>query len=199
MLETAFEQLLQTSLMEGVAVVLAIAYLLLAMKQHIACWYCAFASTALFLFIFFDVNLYMETALQVYYLAMAVYGWWQWKHAGPNQDAELRISTWHWQRHVLVITGVLIATAISGTLLQSTDQRLGYLDSFTTWGAVVTTIMVAWKVLENWIYWLVIDALSIYLYLDRELYFTALLFAAYIVIVIVGFWYWLKDYRQQTS
>ena len=72
-----------------------------------------------------------------------------------------------------------------------------YLDSFTTWGAVLTTYMVAKKVLENWLYWLVIDTVAIYLYLDRELYLTALLMVIYVVLALFGFKMWLKTYQQQ--
>ena len=84
-------------------------------------------------------------------------------------------------------------------LQQFTDAALPYLDSFTTWGSLVTTWMVARKVLENWLYWLVIDSVSIYLYIDRELYLTALLFAAYVVIVIIGYVKWSQRYRAQSS
>ena len=73
------------------------------------------------------------------------------------------------------------------------------LDSFTTWGSIVTTWMVARKILENWLYWLVIDSASIYLYLDRELYLTAALFAVYLVIVIFGYFQWLQHYRARSS
>ena len=72
------------------------------------------------------------------------------------------------------------------------------LDSCTTWGAGLTTYMVAKKVLENWIYWFVIDALAIYLYIDRELYLTALLMAVYVIMVIFGYAAWLKIYKSQT-
>jgi len=71
------------------------------------------------------------------------------------------------------------------------------MDSLTTWGSVVTTFMVARKILENWIYWLAIDLVSIYLYLDRELYFTAILFAVYIVIIFFGWFSWLKSYQRK--
>jgi len=88
-------------------------------------------------------------------------------------------------------------TLISGYLLNSgTEAKLPYLDSFTTWASVVTTVMVARKVLENWIYWLVIDSVSIYLYIDRELYFTAILFALYIVIIFFGWFSWSKNYQR---
>jgi len=186
------------SLLELAAVLFAIAYLILAVRQNIACWYAAFISTTIFLYVFWQVNLYMESGLQVYYLAMAVYGFWHWRHS-HDEGAALPVSTWRIAWHVCAISFIAVATLISGYLLTDTDQRLAYVDSFTTWGSVVTTFMVTRKILENWIYWLVIDGVSIFLYLDRELYFTALLFAAYIVIIFFGWFAWLRDYRQHPS
>jgi nicotinamide mononucleotide transporter len=197
MLETFVQQLQQTSIAEFIAVILAVAYLLLAVREHIACWYAAFVSTAIFLFIFFNVRLYMESALQVYYLAMAVYGWYEWNY-GDKGDQPLPISTWSMRHHGMAVAGVIGASVLSSVILAHyTNARLPLLDSFTTWGAVVTTFMVARKVLENWIYWLVIDSVSIYLYVDRQLYVTALLFVVYIIIIGFGWISWLKSYRQQ--
>ena len=78
---------------EGLAVVLAIAYLLLAMRESILCWVCAFASTAIYTVLFWNVSLVMESALNVYYMAMAVYGWYQWQR-GSQQGTELPITRW---------------------------------------------------------------------------------------------------------
>ena len=193
---TALVQAAQAmSVWEACAVVLGVAYLLLAMKESLWCWYAAFISTAIFLVLFWDVDLLMESALQVYYLGMAVYGWWQWQH-GSEGKAELAISSWGTRQHVIALLLVLLASAASGTLLQQfTGAALPYLDSFTTWGSIVTTWMVARKILENWLYWLVIDSVSIYLYLERELYLTAMLFAVYLVIVLFGYRKWLLHYR----
>jgi nicotinamide mononucleotide transporter len=128
---------------------------------------------------------------------MAVYGWWQWQH-GSSTDGELQISRWQPRVHVFAISVILVTTAASGYLLSEySNAALPFLDSFTTWGAVLTTWMVARKVLENWLYWVAIDAVSIFLYLDRGLYLTAALFAAYIVIAVFGFRQWLLHYRQQ--
>ncbi len=186
---------------EVVAVLLGVAYLLLAMRENRLCWYAAFGSTAIYLVLFWNVSLLMESLLQVYYLVMAVYGWWQWRHGGESVGQnELAISRWHWQRHMLVIAAVIATAMLLGLLLsRHTNAALPYLDSFTTLGSVVTTYMVARKVLENWLYWLVIDSASIYLYIDRELYLTALLFAAYLVIVVFGYIQWLKHYRAQSA
>lgn len=184
---------------EAVAVVLGITYLVLAVRENLWCWYAAFASTLIYLFLFWDVNLLMESALQVYYLAMAVYGWWQWQH-GSGNDGQLDISRWHWRRHVVAMLAIIAISLGSGFLLQEySSAALPFLDSFTTWGSVLTTWMVARKVLENWLYWLVIDSVSIYLYLDRELYLTAFLFLVYIVIAVFGFRQWLAHYRNQSA
>lgn len=184
---------------EALAVVLGILYLLLAVREHLWCWYAAFVSTTIFLFLFWKVNLLMESALQVYYLVMAVYGWWQWQHGGDEQQ-ELAISSWSYRHHLAAGAAILALSAASAFLLSRyTSAALPFLDSFTTWGSVLTTWMVARKILENWLYWLLIDSVSIYLYLDRELYLTAALFVAYLIIAVFGYRKWLSHYRAPSS
>ncbi len=184
--------------LEVVAVILALAYLLLAVKERIECWYAALASTAIYIFLFWDVNLLMESALQLYYLVMAVYGWWQWRNLQQHNN-QAPIATWSLGQHTVVIGLVLILTWISGYLLSAnTAAAWPYIDSFTTWSAVVTTYMVARKVLENWLYWIVIDSVSIFLYIDKGLYLTAMLFVLYVIIAIGGFFQWLSRYQQQS-
>lgn len=196
-LNTINAALAAMSWLELIAVVMGVAYLLLAMREQIWCWYAAFVSTCLSIYIFWDVSLLMESALQIYYLIMAVYGWYQWQR-GAGDKGELPISTWTMQTHLMVILGVLACSALSGYLLTNhTQAAWPYLDSFTTWGSIVTTYMVAKKVLENWIYWLAIDSLSIFLYLDRGLYLYALLFIIYLIIVILGLIAWTRHYYQQ--
>ena len=195
------------SIWEVVAVILGVAYLVLAMRQNILCWYAALGSTAIFSWLFWDVSLVMESGLNVYYLIMAVYGWWVWR--GNTQQNQVKssevikaveIKSWSLSRHALIIVGiVLISLATGYGLEKNTSAALPYLDSFTTWGAVITTYMVAQKVLENWLYWLVIDTVAIYLYIDRELYLTALLMAIYVVLAVLGWFIWLKEYRQQDA
>ena len=199
---TILQALELTSWWEVPAVVLAILYLVLAARENIWCWGAAFVSTAIYIYVFFDVNLFLESALQIYYLAMAVYGWYQWRQP-TDQSATLPISTWSLKKHVVVIavTGAIVVT--SGYLLsKNTEAALPYVDAFTTWYAVVTTYMVTKKILENWVYWFVIDSVSVYLYYSRGLYLTALLFIAYLVIIVFGYLKWKKEYDQanvQTS
>lgn len=193
---------------EVIAVALAIAYLLLAMKESLWCWYAAFISTAIFTLLFWDASLLMESALQIYYLAMAVYGWYQWRdnsaapqtHTTTELTTPLRIHNWSGKRHVTAICVVLVASAISGYFLQKhTQAAWPYVDSFTTWGSVLTTYMVTRKVLENWLYWLVIDGISIVLYLDRGLHLTAVLFMVYLVICVFGYFNWRQQLREEQT
>jgi nicotinamide mononucleotide transporter len=184
---------------EACAVVLAIAYLLLAAKESIYCWYCALVSTAIYTFLFWDVSLLMESALNVYYMVMAVYGWHQWRYGGKEHSG-IPIRTLDSSQHLVIIGAVIIISLISGLLLsQHTDAAWPYVDSFTTWGSVITTVMVAKKILENWLYWLVIDSVSIPLYIDRGLYLTAILFMVYIVIIVVGYLSWRQRYNSQQA
>ncbi|WP_295802825.1 nicotinamide riboside transporter PnuC [uncultured Microbulbifer sp.] len=185
------------SLWEVAAVVLALAYLLLAMRENILCWYAAFASTAIYLVLFWDVSLLMESALQIFYLLIAVYGWWQWRNQSTQNDSA-QIHRWPVQIHLAAFAAVGALTLVFGFVLDNyTNAALPYLDSFTTWGAVVTTYMVTRKVLENWLYWIAIDGAAIYLYIDRELYLTALLFVLYVILVVIGFFQWFRLYQQQ--
>lgn len=179
-------------MLEAVAVVLAIAYLLLAARENILCWYCAFASAAIYSVIFWDVSLLMESLLNVFYVVMAVVGWQQWRYGG-KADHGIEIKTLAVWQHGVLIGGILGLALLNGWFMQHyTSAAWPFLDSFTTWASIVTTFLVIAKVLENWIYWFIIDGISIYLYLDRGLYLTALLFAAYVVIVVFGYFSWRK-------
>ena len=183
--------------LETLAVALGVAYLVLAMRENSLCWYCAFFSTALYVWIFGDVSLYMESALNVYYMGMAIYGWFQWQRGGVNHEG-LEIVRWTAKQHGLAISTIVLVALVSGYLLSiGTDARLPYLDSLTTWGSILTTVMVARKVLENWLYWIVINTISIYLYLDRGLEQTALMFMLYLVLAILGYYAWRKKYVDQ--
>jgi len=184
---------------EALAVVLAVAYLLLAIRQNAWCWVAAAASTLLYLFIMYDSRLYMQSLLQLYYLAMAAYGWYHWRH-GRSADGELPVTVWPLRYHGFAIGAVLLLVWVSAGLLDRySDDALPYVDAFTAWGAIVATFMVARKILENWLYWFVIDSVSIGLYLERELYFTAALFAAYLVMIVIGYRSWRASLARQTT
>lgn len=181
------------SFLEVTAVVTAIAYLLLAIRQNIWCWACAAVSTAIYVYLFFDARLYMEAFLNLFYFAMAGYGWYVWTFGGAQHD-DLPVSVWPLSRHVAALAILLPVALLSGYLLESrTDAALPYIDSLTTWGALWATFLIARKVLENWWYWLVIDVVSIFVYWSRELELTAVLFVIYVAMIPFGFVSWRRS------
>lgn len=175
---------------EALAAILAVAYLVLAIRQNVWCWAAAAVSASLYLVILYDSKLYLQSALQLYYLAMAAYGWHHWRHPA-DQEEELPVTRWPLRNHAIAIGIVLLLMAVSTQLmLRYSDAPLPYLDAFTTWGSVVTTFLVARKVLENWLYWFVIDVVSIFMFLGRDLYFTTALFLGYLVMIVIGYRSW---------
>jgi len=182
-------------LLEIFAVIFAITYLILAVRQNILCWYAAFLSTAIYTFLYWDVSLYMESILNVYYLLMAIYGWANWNN--KKDQIDLPIMEWSINKHFISILIILFFTLVSGFLLNNTEAARPYLDSFTTWGSVFTTYMVTQKILSNWLYWFVINGVGIFLNIDKDLYLTALLLLSYQVISILGFINWRKSYYEQ--
>lgn len=174
------------------AVILAIIYLLLAIKQNISCWFAAFFSSLLYFFIMYSAGLYMEAWLQIFYCVMAAYGWSQWR-ISITDDSKFLVRTWTRTQHIKVISLIFFLAFISGLALERfTNAALPFIDSLTTWGAIVATYMVAKKLLENWIYWFVIDFISVFIFASRGLYTTSGLFIIYLVIIFFGYKSWAK-------
>lgn len=179
---------------EILAAILAIIYLLLALKQDIRCWIAWIISSLMYLFVMLYAGLLMESALQIFYVGMGIYGWMQWDKRAAHD--KLSIRRWNKKQHFYAIGSLLCIVVTSGYLLSLNSNAVApYIDSFTTWGAILATFMVAKKVLENWIYWFVIDFVSVFLFLSRELYPTAILFVIYLVIIIFGYRAWLTAMR----
>lgn len=189
--------------LEIAAVGFGLLYLVLAIRQNIWCWPAALLGVLLSLVLFYEARLYMESALQLFYAAMAFYGWQQWRAGRRDHRARaadgLPVAVWSARQHALAIGGTLLASAVLGWFLAKTDAAFPYLDSFTSVGAIVTTYMVAKKILENWIYWFVIDGIGVYLHTARGLYLYAALFVLYLFMVVAGFMRWRRDWRAQAA
>jgi len=191
---TLVAQLQSFSAAEAIAVVFAVAYLLLAIRQSIWCWLCAGVSTAIFAALFFSVQLYMEALLNVFYFGMAVYGWRSWSPG--RDDVCLAVVRWPGVLHLQAVVAICLCSAASGYLLQTrTDAAFPYIDSLTTWGAVWATFLVARKVLENWWYWLLIDGAMVCVFWMKGLAFTATLYVLYLLLIPIGLMSWARSYR----
>lgn len=174
---------------EGAAVALAVIYLVLAIRQNPWCWAAAIASASIYLFLMFGARLYTQSVLQLFYVAMAVYGWVCWRRGGTDEG--LPVTSWAARDHLVPLLIIALSGLALGLLMDRfTDAAAPWLDAMAASGAVVTTWMVARKVLQNWIYWFVIDLGSAWLYASQGLALTALLFVVYTLLTVVGYRSW---------
>jgi nicotinamide mononucleotide transporter len=193
------QQLFGTSPWEAAAVVLALAYLLLAVRRSLLSWPCALASAAIYLVLFARQALYMQTVLQLFYIGMAVYGFREWRR-GRTAGGQVAITSRPWRWHVISGMAVVAAALVNGWLLARFSQaQAPYVDAFVTWGSVLTTWMVARRIIENWLYWILFDSVAAYLYFTQGLTATGLLFVGYVGIVIHGYVVWRRAQRLQQS
>lgn len=192
-----YQYLSQLPFWECLALITALAYVLLAAKENIWCWPAALLSTLIYTVIFYDVYLWMDSALQVYYIGMAIYGWFCWHKSSGADGQSLQIQSWPLVLHGKIIVLLTAVSLACGWLMANyTPADFPYIDSATTVFAIFTTYLVTKKVLENWLYWLAIDAASIYLYIEKGLTPTAVLFGLYVVIAAWGYWQWSSQYRK---
>lgn len=184
--------------LELIAVISAIAYLVLAIRQNIWCWLFAAISTAIYVGLFVVAKLYMESVLNLFYLVMAGYGWYSWT-TGRRGDTDKPVVVWPVGLHARAIIAVTALSGLTGWLLSRTDAAFPYVDSATTWFAIWATYLVARKVLENWWYWLVIDIVSIFIYWSRDLQLTSILFCLYVTMIPFGIIAWRRSYLEQKA
>jgi nicotinamide mononucleotide transporter len=184
------------TLVEWIAVLLALAYVLLAIRQSRWCWPAAAASAAIYLVLFAQGGLPMQSALQAFYIAMAAYGWHAWQ-TDRGEPGRLRVGTWpvHW--HAVALGSVLVAAAANSLILPGESGRLvSFGDAFVAWGSVLATWMVARKILENWLYWIVFDLAAAALYFVQGFHATAGLFVLYVALAIRGYVEWRTDLKR---
>lgn len=202
---TTINKIISAALGMGVvqwlAFVFSIIYVILAAAENIWCWFFGIISVVLAFMVYIDpeVRLYSDAVLQVFYVVMSIYGWWSWMqqregdtHNLADNAGDLQITRWPIKNHlILFVIGCLLAL-VMGWFWTWMNAALPYIDAFTTSFSVIATILVARKVLENWLYWIVIDFVCIFVYAHRGLYLFSLLFFIYCVIAVFGYINWQR-------
>lgn len=199
-MDKLLELLALSSPAELVAVGLAIAYVILAIRQSLWCWPAAAISASIYTVLFFTGRLYMESALQIFYVIMAGYGYWSWVQGKANAKATLPVSQIRWQWHAYwALVLVAISLALGFTLNRYTNADMAYIDTLTTVFSFFATFLVARKVLENWLYWIVIDVVYVGLFWVKGYHATALLFVVYVIMAAIGYWRWRQDLQARVN
>lgn len=182
---------------EIIAVVFNIGYIILAARGNAWCWPLGIIGSLLSIWLFVEIKLYAESVLFTYYVIVGFYGWYQWKKQRTGND-NLQIRDWHFKNHILLlITGYLFTYLLFLFLQHYTDAEMPLLDSFTTVFSFIATWLTAKRYIENWIYWIALNLLTIYLYFSRDLQVYAVLSMVYAVMAVYGYYNWNKDFKKQ--
>ncbi len=193
--ESVWEGVKATSMIEWGAVLSSVIYVVLASRRSIYCWVFAFLGSSLFVYMCFNAQLYIESILQLFYVVMAIVGWLMWK---KSENDDQSIKKWSFKIHFINVFLSGIAAVVLGYMFDTyTEQANPYVDAFTTCYSLLATFMVTKKVLGNWVYWIVIDLVSIYLYAQRGFNLTAFQYGIFTILAVYGFMAWLKEYNRQ--
>lgn len=180
--------------LEIIGTLVGLVYLWLEYKASIWLWIAGLVMPAIYIFIYYDAKLYADMGINVYYLGAAFYGLAVWLMGKKtNENGELPITPTPRQTVFPMILVCVVSFFVIGWLLINyTDSDVPWFDSFTTALSIVGMWMLARKYLEQWLVWIVVDIVSSGLYIYKELYFTAGLYALYTVIAIFGYLNWKK-------
>lgn len=176
--------------------VLSLVYLYFSIKQSVLLWPIGLISSVFYIIVFFFSKLYAETGLQFYYIVVSIYGWYHWISGKPNQmeEEELPVSKVSaTQIFQYTLSFALMYTALYVILKRYTDSPVPGWDSLATAGSLIATWMLAKKILENWLLWILVDSLSMGIYFYKHLYPTMVLFLVYTVLAYLGYKSWKKS------
>jgi len=188
-----------TTLIEPAAFVLALGYVLLSIRQVHWAWPLMIGSSVLYGLLFASARLYGQMALQAAFVAIALWGWWQWKFgrrgAAPLQVAVLALPV----RLALLGGWAAITFGAALALGRWTDAASPALDAFTTVGSVIAQTLTARKFTEAWPAWLLVNGVSLALFVQQQLWLTALLYGLFVILSVIGWRAWLRDAQRHRA
>ncbi len=171
-------------------------YVVFLIREKIICWAFGIAGSALSIYLFVDARLYSEAFLYGFYVAMGFWGWIRWHRQLEIDDNPVKKwpAVFHWWA---ILLGSILALGLGYTVHHYSDAARPLVDAFTTMFSFLATFMEITKVMEAWLYWLIINLASVWLYHDRSLDIYAALIALYSVLSVWGFMSWRKTYQSQ--
>jgi nicotinamide mononucleotide transporter len=196
---------LSNNYIEVFGAVIGIIYVFLEIRQNIWLWPVGILTSAVYIWVFFTGKIYADMSLQVYYLAISIFGWYWWvKGAGQKKEGEnggkgegatkeLRVTRLKLRTGIiLTLVFVLLYIVMWIILTRLTDSPVPVRDSFITSLSIVATWMLARKIYEHWYLWIVVNFVSVILFLTRGLYPTVILYLVYCIMSFAGLIAWKK-------
>ena len=186
---------------ELLGAILGIAYIFFSIRQSIFTWPIGLLTSILYAWVFFVSKLYADMGLQLYYVFISIYGWYEWLYGNKsNKEDTLKVSRLTSKLgYLLLLFSILIFFLIWFVLDNYTDSPVPVADSLATSLSLVATWMLARKILEHWLIWIFVDTFSIGLFWYKELFPTVFLFIVYTIMAVIGFFEWKKEYSKLAS
>jgi len=184
---------------EVLAVVFSLAYVALAIYQNVLCWPAGLVGAGFMLIVSLDARLYGATALQGVFIALMVYGWYEWRHGG-DQGGQLAVSRTptRW-RLMLGCAGAVFAVAFGLLLRYQTDAALPFWDAGATSFSLVAQLMTTRKWIGNWIVWFVVDVVYVGIFFSQQLHYLAALYLVYLILAVMGFVEWRRSLQAEPN
>lgn len=181
--------------LEIIAVVLNLIYLILLIKEQIACWFFGVSGSIVSIYLFYSIGLYSESILYIYYVFIGIYGYQLWKKKNKPKN-NLNIRTISLKKHFLIVISGIVLALIAGQYFKShTDAVNPYLDAFTTIFSFIASFLEARKILSSWLFWIVINTATILLYFQQSLDYYLSLIIIYIAFSFIGYIDWKKKHQ----
>ena len=180
---------------ELISVIFGLVFLVLLIRQNILCWWFGIAGSLLSIFLFYHTKLYSEAILYSYYVLMGFYGCYSWNNKS-NNNLTLAVSEKRIGFHLMaIVSSTLTAICLGWYFENYSDAKSPYLDALTTIFSFFATYLEAKKILSAWIYWIIINGLTIGLYFTKGLDIYSALSVIYFVMSFVGYFKWKKTLR----
>lgn len=184
---------------EIIAALFGIVSVYLSTREIIWSWPTAIVNVSLYTVVFFGARLYADMGLQVVYLVLSIYGWYEWLHGGENRTP-LKVTRASPRLLLSLLVLDVAAWLVLGTLLdRNTDAAIPYLDSLLTTTSLVAQWMMTRKILENWMIWIAVDILYVPMFISRGLYPTAALYAVFLGLAILGLRDWRRSWEESRT
>lgn len=184
------------TILEVLGVLFNLLYLIFIIRENIICWVFGIIGSLISIWLFYRIGLYSESILYIYYVLIGFYGWYLWRK--PNDGTEeLHIHKWFPKNHIITLSvGVVIGYLMGYIFDEYTDAQNAYLDAYTTTFSFIASYMEAKKVLSSWVYWIIINGVTIWLYTSRGLDIYTLLTVVYFIMSFVGLRDWNNRYKK---
>ncbi len=196
--EIFLQNLLNTSLLEIVAVTFGMASVWFAKKENILVYPTGIVSVLIYVYICFFAKLYADMGINFFYFLMSVYGWYNWTRKDLQRKV-LEITRSNWLEHFFnMAAGVLMFFILSYVLKKYTDSDVPYWDSLTTAIFIVAMWLMARKKIDNWTAWIAGNIISIPLYFYKGLVFTSFQYIVFLILAILGYIEWDKKLKERS-